>query len=172
MRALIWMMLLASGAACANRASPGDAGPSASAVVASTPSTFAPLPGNPSGVPSTTYEDETSTRPIELLKFQFASRIENRQPVDKMVSSRPGDRVFAYLTLRNRSGRPRSVHLAFSVNGEKRTEMDLDVAESWSFRTWGYNTVLPKDKPGKLVLEVTDDEGQSVTEQQLPIVSK
>ena len=128
--------------------------------------------GDPRKAPSTTYEDETSTRPMELLKFQFTSAIKSRQPVDKMVLAKPGDRVYGYLTLRNRSGRARKVHLEFAVNGEKRTEMDLDVADSWSYRTWGYNTILPKDKPGKLTLVATDDEDHPLFSESLPIIKK
>lgn len=158
---------------CSTGKSSSDAGPPVSAAAASAPAVPVPslLPSPPPSS-SGSYEDETSTRPLELLKFQFTSAVEDRAPTDKLVAAHPGDRVFAYLTLRNRSGRPRKVHLAFSINGEKRTEIDLDVAESWSFRTWGYNTVLRKDKPGKLKLEVVDDEGQPVTDQELPILAK
>lgn len=163
---------------CSSRSSGADAGVDAGvtagpdAGVAAAPTQALPsLPSLDAGkAPPGSYEDETSTRPLELLKFQFTSAIKSRQPVDKMVLAKPGARVYGYLTLRNRSGHARKVHLEFTVNGDKRTEIDLDVAESWSYRTWGYNTVLAKDKTGKLTLVATDDEGHELLSESLPIV--
>ena len=86
-------------------------------------------------------------RPLEVLRFQFTSGTKNREPVDKLWRARPGERVYAYVALRNRSGRERKVHVTFRVNGKTRTEVDLDIAESWSYRTWAYNTVLKTDLP-------------------------
>ncbi|MEO7108874.1 MAG: hypothetical protein ABI183_00435 [Polyangiaceae bacterium] len=172
---LLFALAIFTALGCSHRAKGSDdAGVSSSLQTADvTVPVLAPIDGGaPSSVPTTTYEDETSTRPMEVLKFQFTSAIDQRKPTDKMVLATPGDRVYAYLTLRNRSGRKRSVHLEFSVNGDKRTEMDLDVAESWSYRTWGYNTILPKDKTGKLTLSVTDDAGNPILDESLPIVKK
>jgi hypothetical protein len=124
--------------------------------------------------PQSTFDadDELSTRPVELLKFQWTSGIKNREPVDHLAVAHPGDRVYAHLTIRNRTGRTRSLHLAFSVNGKVRSELDLDVVESWSYRTWGYDTVLKTDKAGKLTLSVTDDEGQPIDDEELPIATR
>ena len=98
----------------------------------------------------------------------FTSAIERREPKDELTHAKPGQRVHAFLAIRNRTGRKRSIHLAWTVNGEERTKLDLDVDESWQFRTWGFNTVLPKDR-GTLRLEVTDDAGNSLVERELPI---
>lgn len=177
-RAFAPALFLVLGSACSSRGGAGsdagtDAGPSSSAAVAaplpSPPPSSAPSPSTPS---SGTYEDETSTRPVEVLKFQFTSGVNGRVPVDKMTTAVPGDRVYGYLTVRNRTGRPRQVHFEFSVNGETRTVKDLDVSESWSYRTWAYNTISRKDKPGKLTLVVTDDEGHPLVEESLPILKK
>lgn len=126
----------------------------------------------PAPTPNVIEEDAGATdpdRPLEVLKFQFASAVKNREPVDKMLRARPGERVYAYVTLRNRSGRERKVHVSFRVNGKSRTEVDLDIAESWSFRTWAYNTVLKTDKPGKLEVFITDEGQDVLVEESLPI---
>src|SRR5512139_1828876 len=101
-------------------------------------------------------EDETSTRPVELLKLVFAADVKDREPSGPLQVAKPGQKVYAHLTVRNRSGRPRKIRLNFTVDGEKRTSVELFVGESWSWRTWAYNTVLPKDAGKKLALEVTD----------------
>lgn len=108
-------------------------------------------------------------KPLEVLRFQFTSGTKNREPVDKLWRARPGERVYAYVALRNRSGRERKVHVTFRVNGKTRTEVDLDVAESWSYRTWAYNTILKTDKPGKLEVFITDEGHDMLVEQSLPI---
>lgn len=113
-------------------------------------------------------EAELETRPVELLKFQFTSAVKDREPVDRLDAARPGARVYAHLTLRNRTGRDRAVHVEFAVDGKKRTELDLPVKESWSFRTWGYNTMQTKDT-GELTVSVTDDEGHPLGDFTLPI---
>jgi hypothetical protein len=121
----------------------------------------------PSG--SAAEDDETSTRPMELLKARFTSEVKNREPVDDLKVAQAGKRTYFHLTLRNRTGRERKVHVTFFVNDDKRTELDLDVAESWSFRTWGYNTLRSTDKSGKLRVTVEDDEGYPVADMTLPI---
>lgn len=114
-------------------------------------------------------DEETSTRPVELLKLVFASDVKDKEPVGSLQVAKTGQRVYAHMTLRNQSGRPRKVHLDFAVDGEKRTQVDLFVGESWSWRTWAYNTILAKDAGKKLTLEVTDDAGHPLFEGALPI---
>jgi len=106
---------------------------------------------------------------MELLRFRFTSGVDGREPKAELDHAKPGQRVYGYLALRNRSGRTRTVTLAWKVNGEARTTTELNIDESWQFRTWGYNTVLPKDTKGTLELEVTDDAGHVVVEKSLPI---
>jgi len=106
---------------------------------------------------------------MELLKFRFTSGVEGREPKDDLTSAKPGQRVYAYLAIRNRTGTARNVTLAWKVNGESRTTTELKIDESWQFRTWGYNTLLAKDTKGEIELEVTDDAGHSVLEKKIPI---
>lgn len=141
---------------------------SASTAVPSAPLAPATTAGPGAAPPPEVIEDELSTRPMELLRFAFTSGIERREPKDELSHAKPGQRVHAFLAIRNRTGRKRSIHLAWTVDGEQRTQLDLDVDESWQFRTWGFNTVLPKDR-GTLRLEVTDDAGNSLLERELPI---
>jgi hypothetical protein len=146
--------------ACGDRAHPA---PSASVSASSAPPPPSVAPISPSAA-----ETELETAPVELLKFQFTSAVKDREPVDRLDAARPGARVYAHLTLRNRTGRDRAVHVEFAVDGKKRTELDLPVKESWSFRTWGYNTMQAKDR-GTLSVSVTDDEGHPLGDFTLPI---
>jgi hypothetical protein len=127
-------------------------------------------PTSPPSAKASATVDELETAPVEILKFTFASGVSAREPIDKLSSAKPGSRVYAHMTVRNRTGRPRTIHLEFSVDGKKRTELDLKIQESWSFRSWGYNTLQPKDQ-GVLKVELSDDEGNSLGEYTLPIDS-
>jgi hypothetical protein len=159
--------LLAGSVACALAAACGEGARDAPSApppsVAAPPAPSSPAPISPSAV-----EAELETAPVELLKFQFTSAVKDREPVDRLEVARPGSRVYAHLTLRNRTGRDRGVHVEFLIEGKKRTELDLPVKESWSFRTWGYNTLQAKDR-GALVVSVTDDEGHPLGDFTLPI---
>ena len=137
------------------------------------PSTeLAPIASNAPSPLESYAASELSNPPLELLKIQFTSGVKHRDPVDKLAVTHPGDVIYAHLTVHNRNRHARKVHLAFSVNGKERTELDLDVDESWSYRTWGRNTVLKTDKPGELTLSVTDDEGNPLADEKLPITMR
>jgi len=110
-----------------------------------------------------------STTPLELLRLTLASGVEAKEPVDVLTKARPGQRVWAHVKLRNRSGRTKSVRLVFSVGGKERSRTDLDVEPSWSFRTWGYVTLQPGDRSGELAVSVLDDTGWALGESRLPI---
>jgi hypothetical protein len=108
-------------------------------------------------------------KPMQLLKFTFADGVDGRDPRRRLEVARAGQRVFAHLTLRNRSGRARCVHMVFRVGGKKRTEVTLKIGESWSWRTYAYNTLRSDDnKPLELV--VTDDQGATIVREQLAVV--
>jgi len=106
---------------------------------------------------------------IELLRFTFTDGVERKDPREKLNIARPGQRVYAHLQLRNRSGRDRCVHVVFRVGGKKRTDVTLKVGESWSWRTWAYNT-LRADDTGPLRVTVTDDQGKVIVAKQLAVV--
>jgi hypothetical protein len=140
---------------------PADASPPPDAGTASTsasPPPIAPAP-QPTAAPRA---------PLELLKMTLTSAVKKKEPVDKLDAATPGQRVWVHLTLRNRSGAARRVHVEFSVNGKLRTPLDLDVDPSWSFRTWGYNTLQASDA-GELAVRVTDDTGAEIGAARLPI---
>lgn len=159
---LAWVTAL-----CAALASCG--GGEVGAAASARPSASAPLLAPPASGSGPSYEAETGGGALELLKFTFTSGLKGKDPADKLTSVKPGQRVYAHLTLRNRSGRPRKVHVEFTVNGNERTSVDLDVESSWSWRTWAYNTVLPSDGKGTLELLVSDEEGNPLVEESLPI---
>ncbi len=145
----------------------GPSEPGAPSASAAAPPTT-PVTSGPTAS-SAEVDDELSTRPLELLKMTLTSGVENKQPKDVLTSAKPGERVYAHLTVRNRSGRERKVHVAFQVNGDTRSEVDLTVGSSWSWRTWAYNTLTAKDVKGTVRVEVTDDEGHPVGGAELPI---
>jgi len=107
--------------------------------------------------------------PLQLLRFTFADGVEGKDPREKLNIARPGQRVYAHLRLRNRSGRDRCVHVVFRVGGKKRTDVTLKVGESWSWRTWAYNTLRSDDR-GPLQVVVTDDQGKVIVQQSLAVV--
>ena len=82
-----------------------------------------------------------------------------------------GERVYAHLTMRNRSGRDRCIHLTFRVAGKKRTSITLKVGKSWSWRTYAYNTLRSDDR-APLQLVVTDDQGATVLTKMLAVIPK
>jgi len=96
--------------------------------------------------------------------------VKHKDPVSKLYIARPGQRVWAHFTMRNRSGRDRCLRLEFRINGQNRTELQLKVGESWSWRTWAYVTIRPTDWSGALELLATDDQGNLVVRERLPIV--
>ena len=116
--------------------------------------------------------DAPGTRiPLELLGLTITSAVEKKEPVDKLKAATPGTRVYAHLKLRNRSNESRTVHVDFLVNGKLRTPLKLEVEPSWSFRTWGYNTLQASDT-GELEVQVYDDAGAVLEKVKLPIQTK
>jgi len=108
-------------------------------------------------------------KPMAVLRFRFTSNVRDRDAVDKLSVLRPGQRVYAYFRMRNRSGHSRCLKLTFRVNGKKRTTLTLGVGKSWSWRTWGYNTLRPDDR-GFLEVEAIDDQGKVVLKEHMAIV--
>ncbi|MBK9260876.1 MAG: DUF2914 domain-containing protein [Polyangiaceae bacterium] len=109
--------------------------------------------------------------PIELLELTITSGVEKKEPVDKLKAAAPGTRVYAHLKMRNRSSETRAVHVDFLINGKLRTPLKLNIEPSWSFRTWGYNTLQASDS-GELEVQVYDDAGTTLERVKLPIRSK
>jgi hypothetical protein len=59
--------------------------------------------------------------------------------------------------------------VVFRVNEERRTTLDLKIDPSQSYRTWAFNTLKEQDRSGTLALEVTDETGQTLLSEKLPI---
>jgi hypothetical protein len=126
---------------------------SARAVQSAAPSASAPAP---------------EKAPLQLLKLVFTSEVKNREPVDKLERAEPGQRVWAHFTLRNRCD-ARTISVVFRVNGDQRSKVDLKVDNSWSFRTWAYNTLRAGDTSGEITVEARDEAGVVVASASLPI---
>jgi hypothetical protein len=108
-------------------------------------------------------------QPLQLFRFSFTSEVKNREPADFLEAAEPGQRVYAHMAFKNSNPEPRVVHLVFRVNGERRTSLDLKVTPSQSYRTWAFNTLKDQDREGHLTLEVTDETGQTLLNERLPI---
>jgi hypothetical protein len=161
-----------------NKPEPGDSKPAASNSGTPGPSATnkgvlgatSTIPSSGSSGKATVVEKVDGGKPgLELLKFRFSSGVKNKEPVDRLLAAEPGQRVYAYFKFRYRGDVPRMVHLTFRVNGQKRTELDLPIRKSWSFRTWGYNTLRKADSSGVLTLNVVDEDGLLLVDEKLPL---
>lgn len=140
----------------------------ASSTEASAPS--APAPRAPS-LPSPSLPPLTPKplAPLQILRFSFSSGVKAKEPVDFLEAAGPGQRVYAHMAFKNTNHEPRSVHVVFRVNAERRTALDLKIDPSQSYRTWAFNTLKEQDRSGTLALEVTDETGQTLLSEKLPI---
>lgn len=137
---------------------------------AASPPDAAPTPPKPSATvaPSGTARPGTTVHPgataspsagdLKVLKIVFASAVKNKEPADTLDKAEAGQRVYAHVTLRNKTDGAKPITLAFLVGGAVRTKIDLTVEQSFSYRTWGYVTLRDSDK-GELVTEVRDASG-------------
>ncbi len=116
-------------------------------------------------------DDEASTKPVELLALKIASDVKNKEPVDAIDATAAGARVYAHVTIRNRTGRPRGVVITFTVDGVERARVPLEIGESWSWRTWGYATMRAADAGKTLTITLDDEEGHPLAERTLPVRS-
>jgi hypothetical protein len=120
-----------------------------------------PPPPPPSG--------DEAQQEMKLLKMTLASGVRDKEPVDKLTAAKPGQRVWAHVTLRNRSGFPREIDLVFRVDGKERSRVTLNIDVSWSFRTWGYVTLRPTDTSGDVTVTVVNDSGDELAAAKIPI---
>jgi hypothetical protein len=148
---------------CDDKAHAGQ--PDAEAPPPSAPSVRPPSPPAPPASSSPPAEKP----PLQILKLVFTSEVKNKEAVDKLERAQPGQRVYVHLTARNRGSEARPITMAFKVNGDARSKVDLKVDPSWSYRTWGYNTLRASDQTGELTVEVRDDTGAVITTARLPI---
>jgi len=131
------------------------------------PSASAPPAKGSAPIPVTSAAPEKA--PLQLLRLTLTSGVKDKEPIDELKAAAPGQRVWAHLAVRNRTGDPQRISLVFRVDGEERSTVDLKVEPSWSFRTWGYNTLRASDKSGELVLEVRELGGALLSTARLPI---
>jgi hypothetical protein len=112
---------------------------------------------------------DPTLKPMQLLKLTWTSAIERRDPKDTLRVARPGERAYAHLRVRNRSGRERCLKLSFRVGGKERSQVTLRIGKSWNWRTWAYNTLKSDDRT-PLTLVAIDDQGATLFESTLPVV--
>ena len=156
--------------ACDDPAPTPTLAPAASAAIAtSAPSSAAPTIATAAARPSATASASATTPSLQVLRLTLTSEVKQKEPVDELKEAGPGQRVWAHVTLRNRAPESRRVSVSFKVDGDERSTVDLQVASSWSFRTWAYNTLRAGDKSGELTVEVRDDAGAVIGQARLPI---
>jgi Protein of unknown function (DUF2914) len=145
--------------------------PVASAATSTSTSSSPPAIASAAARPSATAAatGAAATPSLQVLRLTLTSEVKQKEPVDELKEAGPGQRVWAHLALRNRSPDARRVSVTFKVDGEERSTVDLQVASSWSFRTWAYNTLRAGDKSGELTVEVRDDAGAGIGQARLPI---
>jgi hypothetical protein len=137
---------------------------------AATPASAAPIVAPiASATARPTASAAAPTPPLQVLKLTLTSEVKQKEPVDELEEAGPGQRVWAHLALRNRAPEARRVSVIFKVDGEERSTVDLQIASSWSFRTWAYNTLRAGDKSGELTVEVRDDASNLIGQARLPI---
>ncbi len=145
-----------------------DPPPTAAAVPASAAEAATAKP-IASATPKPAASTAAPTPSIQVLKLTLTSDVKQKEPVDELTQAAPGQRVWAHVTIRNRYPDARRVSLIFKVDGEERSTVDLQIASSWSFRTWGYSTLRASDKSGELTVEVRDDGGGVLSTAKLQI---
>jgi hypothetical protein len=142
-----------------------DAAPSASSSAAGTAS--APSPGGSGDAAPAPSASAAAKVALEVQRFVLTSEVKNKVPVDELVKGGVGDRVYAHLQVRNR-GERRPLRLEFRIDGKVRSKIDLEVIHSWSYRTWGYNTVREPDV-GKILEATIFDEDEVVASAKIPL---
>ena len=146
---------------------PPTATPAASVTIASASASASAASGSASASPRSSAV--AAPAQLQVLRLTLTSEVKQKEPVDELKEAGPGQRVWAHLAIRNRAPDARRVSVTFKVDGEERSTIDLQIASSWSFRTWAYNTLRAGDKSGELTVEVRDDAGNVVGQAKLPI---
>lgn len=147
------LLVASSGAvvACGPKAdSSANGAPSASAASVASSSAPTPAPAASSAAPRVA---------LQVQKFVLTSEVKGKEPVDELATAAAGKRLYAHLQVRNR-GETRPLRLEFRVDGNLRSKIDLEVIHSWSYRTWGYNTLRASD--AGLVAEAKIMDGDEV----------
>ncbi len=143
--------------------------PAPAPVASAASATSSPAPAVASAAARPSATAAAATPALQVLRLTLTSEVKQKEPVDELKEAGPGQRVWAHLALRNRSPDARRVSVTFKVDGDERSTVDLQVASSWSFRTWAYNTLRAGDKSGELTVEVRDDAGSIIGQAKLPI---
>lgn len=157
----------ASGSDVETKGSAAQPGPTVSA-----PAPSVPPPGGPSKTGEKDDEKTEEQAELKILRFALTSNVRDKEPVDKLSSAKPGQRIWAHLAVRNRTGFSREIDLVFKVAGKERTRVSLTIENSWSFRTWGYVTLKPTDIKGDVSVSIVNDSGDSLGELKIPIQGK
>jgi hypothetical protein len=147
----------------------GDVGPVEASALASGASAAPPPPPPPPPATSASAQAAPAAERLQVLKLTFTSDVKNKEPVDSLDAGTAGQRVYAHLAMRNRTGAEKRMQLVFRVRGEMRSGVSLKVDPSWSFRTWAYATLQASDAGKELEVSVLDDDASVITVVKLPI---
>jgi hypothetical protein len=169
MRSVLAILLLALTPALGCSRCSNDVGPVEASALASGASAAPAPPPPPPPATSASAQAAPAAERLQVLKLTFTSDVKNKEPVDTLEVGSPGQRVYAHLAMRNRTGAAKTMQLVFRVRGEKRSSIDLKVEPSWSFRTWAYNTLQAGDAGKELEVTVLDDDASVLTVAKLTI---
>jgi hypothetical protein len=147
------------GVGCSPKAAPTSSAASAEVVASAAP---APPPA-----PSASVAVKV---PLQVQKFVLTSEVKGKEPVDELATAAAGKRLYAHLQVRNR-GETRPLRLEFRVDGALRSKIDLEVIHSWSYRTWGYNTLRATDAGLVAEAKILDGE-EIVASAKIPIAKE
>lgn len=146
---------------------PGASGRGSAGATAAASGTANP-PSSSSAAKPSKPEPPPAAQGVDVLKMQLTSEVKSREPIDKLESAKPGQRVYAHVTARNRTTGTQKLTVSFRVNDQERSSNELTVEKSWSWRTWAYVTLQAKDK-GELTVHVFDDHGAELATESIPI---
>src|SRR5262249_23066864 len=129
----------------------------------------APSPSASASTPKAAASTEKPAPAFEVLRLTLTSGVKAKNPIDSLEAAEAGQRVWAHVTMRNRTGAPKRISVVFHVDDEERSTTDLKVDPWWSYRTWAYVTLKPPDAGSELRVEVRGEGGTLLAEDAIPI---
>ena len=106
--------------------------------------------------PTAFAEDGNSAQQgLSILEAETASEVEDRETVGATDSFSQGDEINAWMKVQNPNGST-TLEIAWKVDGNELHTFDLDVDDSWGWRTWAQMTA---SQAGDWEVDIRDDDG-------------
>lgn len=104
----------------------------------------------------------------EVARAQFASDVQNREPVDEVSDSFSAGQDPLYFFTEINNGDGETITHVWKHDGEVMAEVPLQVGGSDSWRTWSSKELMP-DWDGEWTVEVVDSQGNTLEEQSVHV---